>query len=268
MPIGEPAIDALKAWRRVTPKAWELDGPVITNLRGGRLTTRAGREILARSIDRGRVSERRSHLTACGILRNAYAQLGRRLTFDSGDARACEPRDHPALYSCEHQPSQERSTAGPIRAPEFYGVIRGTTIICVRNAGHVVVAGDGQVSDGQCTIMKMTARRCVGCTTTRYFGLRRRDCGQRRHCSRNSRASCRSTMAMLRRAAVELAKDWRTDRMLRRLEALLSWPTARASLLISGTGELSSPTTESLRSGRAATTRSRLRARWFATRRR
>jgi integrase/recombinase XerC len=50
VPIGEPALDALKAWRRVMPKAWELDGPVITNLRGGRLTTRAVENILARRI--------------------------------------------------------------------------------------------------------------------------------------------------------------------------------------------------------------------------
>jgi integrase/recombinase XerC len=50
VPIGEPALDALKAWRRAMPIAWELDGPVITNLRGGRLTTRAVENILARRI--------------------------------------------------------------------------------------------------------------------------------------------------------------------------------------------------------------------------
>jgi integrase/recombinase XerC len=50
VPIGEPALDALKAWRRAMPKAWELDGPVITNLRGGRLTTRAVENILSQRI--------------------------------------------------------------------------------------------------------------------------------------------------------------------------------------------------------------------------
>ena len=50
VPIGEPALDALKVWRRAMPTAWELDGPVITNLRGGRLTTRAVENILARRI--------------------------------------------------------------------------------------------------------------------------------------------------------------------------------------------------------------------------
>jgi integrase/recombinase XerC len=50
VPIGEPALDALIAWRRAMPVAWELDGPVITNLRGGRLTTRAVEMILSRRI--------------------------------------------------------------------------------------------------------------------------------------------------------------------------------------------------------------------------
>jgi len=50
VPIGEPALDALKAWQRAMPKAWELDGPVITNLRGGRLTTRAVENVLAQRI--------------------------------------------------------------------------------------------------------------------------------------------------------------------------------------------------------------------------
>ena len=50
VPIGEPALDALKAWRRAMPVAWELEGPVITNLRGGRLTTRAVENILAQRI--------------------------------------------------------------------------------------------------------------------------------------------------------------------------------------------------------------------------
>ena len=50
VPIGEPALDALKAWRRAMPKTWELDSPVITNLRGGRLTTRAVENILSQRI--------------------------------------------------------------------------------------------------------------------------------------------------------------------------------------------------------------------------
>jgi integrase/recombinase XerC len=50
VPIGEPALDALRAWRRAMPVAWELNGPVITNLRGGRLTARAVELMLSRRI--------------------------------------------------------------------------------------------------------------------------------------------------------------------------------------------------------------------------
>jgi integrase/recombinase XerC len=50
VPIGEPALDALRAWRRAMPVAWEHDGPVITNLRGGRLTTRSVEMMLERRI--------------------------------------------------------------------------------------------------------------------------------------------------------------------------------------------------------------------------
>ncbi|HYB92038.1 MAG TPA: tyrosine-type recombinase/integrase [Candidatus Binataceae bacterium] len=50
VPIGEPALDALKAWRRAMPVAWELDGPVITNLRGARLTTRSVEKIVERRL--------------------------------------------------------------------------------------------------------------------------------------------------------------------------------------------------------------------------
>src|SRR5260370_35072595 len=50
VPVGEPALDALKAWRRAMPLAWEPDGPVIVNLRGGRLTNRSVGMILQRRL--------------------------------------------------------------------------------------------------------------------------------------------------------------------------------------------------------------------------
>src|SRR5208337_1579084 len=52
VPIGEPALKALAEWRRAMPIAWELDGPVFTNLRGGRLTTRAVEALLAARLQR------------------------------------------------------------------------------------------------------------------------------------------------------------------------------------------------------------------------
>ncbi|MGH7865706.1 MAG: tyrosine-type recombinase/integrase [Candidatus Binataceae bacterium] len=56
VPIGEPALDTLKAWRRAMPVAWELDGPVFTNLRGNRLTTRSVEKIVAARLLRAAVS--------------------------------------------------------------------------------------------------------------------------------------------------------------------------------------------------------------------
>jgi len=56
VPLGEPALDALRAWRRAMPVAWEPDGPVITNLRGGRLTTRSVEMILQRRLEAAGVS--------------------------------------------------------------------------------------------------------------------------------------------------------------------------------------------------------------------
>ena len=68
VPIGEPALDALKAWRRAMPMACEPDGPVITNLRGGRLTTRAVENIVARRIVGGGSIDRRSRRMGCAIV--------------------------------------------------------------------------------------------------------------------------------------------------------------------------------------------------------
>ena len=69
VPLGEPALDALRAWRRVMPMAWEAGGPVITNLRGGRLTTRSVEMILQRRIAAAGVS---AGLTPHG-LRHCFA---------------------------------------------------------------------------------------------------------------------------------------------------------------------------------------------------
>ena len=114
---------------------------------------------------------------------------------------------------------------------------RGTTILSVRRGGTVVVGGDGQVSMGN-TVMKGTARKVrrlygdrviagFAGGTADAFTLFERFEGQLEKHSGN-----------LVRAAVELAKDWRTDRALRRLEALLIVADAKASLIISGNGDV------------------------------
>jgi len=117
---------------------------------------------------------------------------------------------------------------------------RGTTILSVRRNGHVVVGGDGQVSMGN-TVMKGNARKVrrlyndqvlagFAGGTADAFTLFERFEGKLEKYSGN-----------LTRAAVELAKDWRTDKMLRRLEALLVVADKEASLIISGKGDVIEP---------------------------
>ena len=115
----------------------------------------------------------------------------------------------------------------------------GTTIVCVRRDGHVALGGDGQVTLGD-KVMKGNARKvrhlhggrvlagfaggtADAFTLFEYFEKKLDQYGN------------------LTRAAIELAKDWRTDRMLRRLEALLCVADTEQSLLISGTGDVIEP---------------------------
>ncbi|HFD92198.1 MAG TPA: ATP-dependent protease subunit HslV [Gammaproteobacteria bacterium] len=117
---------------------------------------------------------------------------------------------------------------------------RGTTILSVRRNGKVVLGGDGQVSMGN-TVMKGNARKVrrlyndqvlagFAGGTADAFTLFERFEGKLEMYSGN-----------LLRAAVELAKDWRTDRMLRRLEALLAIADSKSSLIISGNGDVIEP---------------------------
>lgn len=116
----------------------------------------------------------------------------------------------------------------------------GTTIVCVRRAGEVTVAGDGQVSFGN-TILKGNARKVrrlygeqvlagFAGSTADAFTLFERFEGKLEKHSGN-----------LVRSAVELAKDWRTDRMLRRLEAMLIVANTEHSLLLTGNGDVLEP---------------------------
>ncbi len=113
----------------------------------------------------------------------------------------------------------------------------GTTILTVRRGGTVVVGGDGQVTLGD-TIMKGNATKVrkvyqdkviagfAGATADAFTLLERFESVLEKH------------GGQLKRAAVELAKDWRTDRMLRRLEAMMIVADQDSSLLISGTGDV------------------------------
>jgi len=124
----------------------------------------------------------------------------------------------------------------PTTTPSWHG----TTILCVRKGASVVVAGDGQVSMGA-TVVKRSAcklRRLgdgaiiagfAGATADAFTLFERLESKLERH------------PGQLARACVELAKDWRTDRYLRRLEALMAVADRTVSLLISGTGDVLEP---------------------------
>jgi len=117
---------------------------------------------------------------------------------------------------------------------------RGTTIIAVRKGNQVVIAGDGQVSLGD-TVIKANAQKVrrigdgsviagfAGATADAFPLFERLEAKLEKH------------PKQLTRAAVELAKDWRTDRYLRRLEALLTVADANVSLLITGQGDVLEP---------------------------
>ncbi len=128
----------------------------------------------------------------------------------------------------------------PIRAPESDTVIRGTTILCVRNAGHVVVAGDGQVSVGQ-TIMKHGARKVRRLHDDKVLSGFAGSTADALTLFEKFENKLQEFNGNLRRAAVEMAKDWRTDRILRRLEAMLIVADRESSLLISGLGDVIEP---------------------------
>jgi len=128
----------------------------------------------------------------------------------------------------------------PIPAPEGELRVRGTTILCVRHDGHAVMAGDGQVSVGQ-TVMKRGARKVRRLYNDRVLAGFAGSTADALTLFDKFEAKLLEFNGNLRRAAVELAKDWRTDRVLRRLEAMLIVADADGSLLISGGGDVIEP---------------------------
>jgi ATP-dependent HslUV protease subunit HslV len=118
--------------------------------------------------------------------------------------------------------------------------IRGTTILCLKKADQVVMAGDGQVSMGQ-TILKHSARkvrRLYNDTVLAGFAGSTADAMT---LFDKFEAKLKEYKGDIVRSAVELAKDWRTDKILRRLEAMLLVANKEKILLISGLGDVIEP---------------------------
>ncbi|KIT14913.1 ATP-dependent protease subunit HslV [Jannaschia aquimarina] len=119
----------------------------------------------------------------------------------------------------------------------------GTTIVAVKRGGHVCVAGDGQVTQGQATVMKGNARKVrrlspgghdvvagfAGSTADAFTLLERLE------------AKLEATPGQLARACVDLAKDWRTDKYLQKLEAMLIVTDGDTLLVVTGAGDVLEP---------------------------
>ena len=128
----------------------------------------------------------------------------------------------------------------PMSEPSQFPQWHGTTILSLRKAGEVVIAGDGQVSVGA-TVMKSNARKVrrlgkgeviagfAGATADAFALFERLEAELEQHAGQ------------LSRACVELAKDWRTDRYLRRLEAMMAVADKTTSLVLTGNGDVLEP---------------------------
>ena len=116
----------------------------------------------------------------------------------------------------------------------------GTTILCVRKGDHVVLAGDGQVSMGA-TIVKSNARKVRRLSDGSVIGGFAGATADAITLFERLEAKLEQHGRQLTRACVELAKDWRTDRYLRRLEAMMAVADKNVSLILSGTGDVLEP---------------------------
>jgi ATP-dependent HslUV protease, peptidase subunit HslV len=130
----------------------------------------------------------------------------------------------------------------PIREPDAEAAlkVRSTTILLVRHRGKLVMAGDGQVSVGQ-TIMKSGARKVRRLYNDAVLAGFAGATADALTLFEKIEGKLQEFNGNLRRAAVEMAKDWRTDRVLRRLEAMMVVADAENSLLITGAGDVVEP---------------------------
>src|SRR5918998_5492646 len=117
---------------------------------------------------------------------------------------------------------------------------RSTTILAVRHRERAVLAGDGQVTFGQ-TIVKQAARKIRRLYNDKILAGFAGSAADSFALFSRFEAKLEQYRGNLERSAVELAKDWRTDRMLRRLEAMLVVMDGKATYLLSGTGDLIEP---------------------------
>ncbi|MFL6276787.1 MAG: ATP-dependent protease subunit HslV [Blastocatellia bacterium] len=128
----------------------------------------------------------------------------------------------------------------PKKSSETRPRVRSTTILAVRRDGHVVVAGDGQVTFDK-TVMKSGARKVRRLYNDKIIAGFAGSTADAFTLFARFEAKLEQYHGQLQRAAVELGKEWRTDKYLRHLEALLIVADDKASLVISGGGDVIEP---------------------------
>lgn len=119
--------------------------------------------------------------------------------------------------------------------------LKGTTILAVRDSNGVTIAGDGQVTLGQAVVMKHSARKVRKLHSGRVIGGFAGSTADAFTLFERFEAKLEEHGGNLTRAAVEMAKDWRKDKYLRRLEAMLIVADATATLILSGNGDVIEP---------------------------
>lgn len=119
-------------------------------------------------------------------------------------------------------------------------MMHATTILCVRKNGKVAMGGDGQVSLGN-TVMKHSAKKVRRMHHDKVIGGFAGSTADAFSLFARFEEKLEKFQGNLARSAVELAKDWRTDKMLRRLEAMLIVADSESSFLLSGTGDVIEP---------------------------
>ena len=138
--------------------------------------------------------------------------------------------------------SQSSAEASPVSEPAASraGRIRSTTVICIRRNGSVVMAADGQVTLGD-HVLKHSAKKIRRLYQDRILAGFAGSTADAFALFKRFEAKLEQFSGNLNRAAVELATDWRTDKMLRNLEALLVVADVGQTLLISGSGDVIDP---------------------------
>ncbi|MCU1267759.1 MAG: CodW component of CodWX peptidase [Acidobacteria bacterium] len=119
-------------------------------------------------------------------------------------------------------------------------IVRSTTVLLVRRDGHVALAGDGQVTMGE-TVMKTSAKKVRRLYNDKIIGGFAGATGDAFALLTRFEAKLEQYHGNLERASIELSKEWRTDKVLRHLEALLIVADEKSSFLLSGNGDVIAP---------------------------